>query len=126
MEFSRYGAPSPTLAPRRQAGLNVGICIGTSVSIFANKFPGVYTTTCLSPSNAINARFINNFNVLAVSGKYTSPDATVEILEVWLNARKTRGEGARPVGEGRCFVEKDEGFRGRGDETWQEKRKMRR
>ncbi|KAI9099077.1 hypothetical protein K1719_024844 [Acacia pycnantha] len=45
---------------------------GFGVSIFANKFPGVFAATCLSPSDALNARSINNSNVLAVSGKSTS------------------------------------------------------
>ncbi|KAL2349205.1 hypothetical protein Fmac_003205 [Flemingia macrophylla] len=52
---------------------------GAGVSIFANKFPAVYAATCLSPSDAVNARSINNSNVLTVSGKSTSSDAAVEI-----------------------------------------------
>jgi hypothetical protein len=39
---------------------------GVGVSIFANKFPGVFAATCLTPEEAINARSINNSNVLAV------------------------------------------------------------
>ncbi|KAK7258723.1 hypothetical protein RIF29_24305 [Crotalaria pallida] len=58
---------------------------GAGVSIFANKFPGVFATTCLTPSDAVNARSINNSNVLAVSGKSTSPESAIEILETWLN-----------------------------------------
>ena len=58
---------------------------GAGVSIFANKYPGVYAATCLSPSDAVNARSVNNANVLAVSGKYTSPEAAVEVLDAWLN-----------------------------------------
>jgi hypothetical protein len=39
---------------------------GVEVSIFANKFSGVFAATCLTPKEAINARSINNSNVLAV------------------------------------------------------------
>ncbi|KAL2337772.1 hypothetical protein Fmac_012218 [Flemingia macrophylla] len=76
----------------------VSCSTGASISIFANKFPDVYATTCLSPSNAINACFINNSNMLAVSGKYTSSDAAVEILEAWLNAgRRNKACGGGKV-----------------------------
>ncbi|PSS10189.1 DNA-damage-repair/toleration protein [Actinidia chinensis var. chinensis] len=57
---------------------------GVGVSIFANKFPGVYAATCLTAGDAANARSINNCNVLAVSGMSTAPDSAVEILESWL------------------------------------------
>ncbi|OIW13538.1 hypothetical protein TanjilG_29279 [Lupinus angustifolius] len=58
---------------------------GAGVSIFANKFPGVFATTCITTSDAINARSINNSNVLAVSGKYTSPETAINILDAWIN-----------------------------------------
>ncbi|RAL50122.1 hypothetical protein DM860_007796 [Cuscuta australis] len=58
---------------------------GVGVSIFANKFPGVYAATCLTPGEAINARSINNCNVLSVSGMNTSPDLASQILDSFLN-----------------------------------------
>uniref|UniRef100_A0A5B6YLK1 Cupin type-2 domain-containing protein n=1 Tax=Davidia involucrata TaxID=16924 RepID=A0A5B6YLK1_DAVIN len=58
---------------------------GVGVSIFANKFPGVYAATCLTAGDAQNTRSINNCNVLAVSGMSTSPESAIEILETWLN-----------------------------------------
>ncbi|XP_031093589.1 DNA damage-repair/toleration protein DRT102 [Ipomoea triloba] len=58
---------------------------GVGVAIFANKFPGVYAATCLTPGEAINARSINNCNVLAVSGMNTSPDVASQILDSFLN-----------------------------------------
>lgn len=58
---------------------------GVGVAIFANKFPGVFAATCLTPSEAINARSINNSNVLAVSGMSTSPESAIDILNTWLN-----------------------------------------
>ncbi|KAF4348738.1 hypothetical protein CsatB_028807 [Cannabis sativa] len=57
---------------------------GVGVAIFANKFPGVIAATCLTPSEALNARSINNSNVLAVSGMSTSPESAIEILDTWL------------------------------------------
>lgn len=58
---------------------------GVGVSIFANKYPGVFAATCLTPAEALNARSINNSNVLAVSGMSTAPESAIEILNTWLN-----------------------------------------
>lgn len=57
---------------------------GVGVSIFANKYPGVYAATCLTPGEASNTRSINNCNVLSVSGMQTSTETAVEILDTWL------------------------------------------
>ncbi|KAK1435234.1 hypothetical protein QVD17_00995 [Tagetes erecta] len=58
---------------------------GAGVSIFANKFPGVYATICLTPSDAVNARSINNCNVIAFSGHSSSPETAIETLNNFLN-----------------------------------------
>ncbi|XP_047948117.1 DNA damage-repair/toleration protein DRT102-like [Salvia hispanica] len=58
---------------------------GVGVAIFANKFPGVYAATCLTVAEALNARSINNCNVLAVSGMSTAPEVAADILTAFLN-----------------------------------------
>ncbi|GLT90535.1 hypothetical protein SLE2022_084620 [Rubroshorea leprosula] len=58
---------------------------GVGVAIFANKFPGVYATTCTNANDARDTRAINNCNVLALSGKYTPVEKAVEILTTWLD-----------------------------------------
>ncbi|KDP23636.1 hypothetical protein JCGZ_23469 [Jatropha curcas] len=72
-------SPSPEIRGLVACGTGVG------VSIFANKFPGVFANTCLSTADAINTRSINNCNVLAVSGLATTPESGIEILDAWLN-----------------------------------------
>ncbi|XP_043718355.1 DNA damage-repair/toleration protein DRT102 [Telopea speciosissima] len=57
---------------------------GVGVSIFANKFPGVYAATCVTAGEASNARSISKCNVLAVSGMNTTPETGIEILKFWL------------------------------------------
>ncbi|XP_042504953.1 DNA damage-repair/toleration protein DRT102 [Macadamia integrifolia] len=57
---------------------------GVGVSMFANKYPGVYASTCLTTEEARNARSISSCNVLAVSGMNTAPETGIEILKVWL------------------------------------------
>lgn len=58
---------------------------GCGVSMFANKFPGAFAATCLSVADAVNARSINNSNILAVSAVSTPPEPAVEILRAWLD-----------------------------------------
>ncbi|GMI65244.1 DNA-DAMAGE-REPAIR/TOLERATION 2 [Hibiscus trionum] len=58
---------------------------GVGVGIFANKFPGVFATTCLTTDEARNNRSINNCNVLALSGMATPVDKAKEIVDTWLN-----------------------------------------
>ncbi|KAL3634804.1 hypothetical protein CASFOL_021858 [Castilleja foliolosa] len=77
-------ASSAANSPIETRGL-VACGTGVGVAIFANKFPGVYAATCLTPDEALNARSINNCNVLAVSGMSTSPETASEILTAFLN-----------------------------------------
>ncbi|KAJ3695655.1 hypothetical protein LUZ60_001032 [Juncus effusus] len=58
---------------------------GAGMSMFANKHPKVYATTCLTPSDAINTRSINSCNVLALSGLATSPSDAIDIISAWLS-----------------------------------------
>lgn len=57
---------------------------GVGVAIFANKFPGVYATTCTTAEDARDTRAINNCNVIGLSGKYTPVEKATEILNTWL------------------------------------------
>ncbi|KAK4795003.1 hypothetical protein SAY86_012997 [Trapa natans] len=57
---------------------------GCGVSMFANKFRGVFAATCLNTGDAINARSISNCNVLSVSGLYTPVESAIDIVDAWL------------------------------------------
>ncbi|CAK8574457.1 unnamed protein product [Lathyrus sativus] len=80
---------------------------GAGVSIFANKFPGVFATTCLTPSEAVNARSINNSNVLAVSGYFTSKETAIEIIDAWLS---TPFKSPCPANDNKVWPEEVEKF----------------
>ncbi|KAK2980970.1 hypothetical protein RJ640_018054 [Escallonia rubra] len=57
------GAGTAAASPTATQTLGLVACgTGVGVSIFANKFPGVFAATCLSPGDALNARSINNSN----------------------------------------------------------------
>ncbi|CAI9102545.1 OLC1v1000828C1 [Oldenlandia corymbosa var. corymbosa] len=73
--------PDPSTETRGLVACGTGVGVG----IFANKFPGVYAATCLTPDDAINARSITNCNVLAVSGISTEPETAKKILHTFLD-----------------------------------------
>lgn len=59
-----------------QGPLSRGLLVcgtGVGVSIFANKFGGVYAAPCNSVDEALNARSINNTNVLTLGAKVLYP-----------------------------------------------------
>ncbi|XP_031473884.1 DNA damage-repair/toleration protein DRT102 [Nymphaea colorata] len=58
---------------------------GVGVSIFANKFPGVYAATCGTIDEAVNCRSINDSNVLSLSGMFTPPELAQGIVDAWLD-----------------------------------------
>ncbi|PKA59682.1 DNA-damage-repair/toleration protein DRT102 [Apostasia shenzhenica] len=81
--IGRHVSADASSASTETRGL-VACGTGVGVSIFANKFPRVYASTCTSVADAVNTRSINNCNVLAVSGMSTSPEDGIKILEAWL------------------------------------------
>ncbi|XP_068647107.1 DNA damage-repair/toleration protein DRT102 [Aristolochia californica] len=88
-------AASQTEGPEVRGLLACGTGVG--VSIFANKFPGVYASTCESIEEAANTRSINNCNVLAVGGMKTPRETGIEILNTWLD---TSFKAPCPASEG--------------------------
>ncbi|MEM2643826.1 MAG: RpiB/LacA/LacB family sugar-phosphate isomerase, partial [Candidatus Bathyarchaeia archaeon] len=61
---------------------------GTGVSIAANKVRGVRAALCFDAESARGARLWNDANVLAISGRLTTPQVGREILEAWLSVRE--------------------------------------
>ncbi|KAG0592214.1 hypothetical protein M758_1G188400 [Ceratodon purpureus] len=57
---------------------------GVGVSIFANKFGGVYAAPCSSVDEAMNARSITNINVLTLGAKVSSVEEGKKIVDAWL------------------------------------------
>ncbi|KAF7805189.1 DNA damage-repair/toleration protein DRT102 [Senna tora] len=100
-QSSSSSSPSPDVRGLLACGTGVG------VSIFANKFPGVYASTCLTPSEARNTRSINNCNVLSVSGMATSPESAIEILDTWL---KTPFKAPCPASENKPWPTEMQSF----------------
>lgn len=61
---------------------------GTGVSIAANKVKGVRAALCFDAQTARGARLWNDANVLALSGRLTTPEVAREIIDAWLAVEK--------------------------------------
>ncbi|MEM3745218.1 MAG: RpiB/LacA/LacB family sugar-phosphate isomerase [Candidatus Bathyarchaeia archaeon] len=72
-----------------RADFGVLICYtGTGVSIAANKVRGVRAALCFDAESARGARLWNDANVLALSGRLTTPYVGREILNAWLSVKE--------------------------------------
>lgn len=67
---------------------------GTGVSIAANKVRGVRAALCVDAQTARGARLWNDANVLALSGRLTTPEVAREIIDAWMAVDKI-DEGER-------------------------------
>lgn len=88
----------------------LGLCVcgtGVGVSIFANKFAGVYAAACESVDEAKNCRSINNSNVLTLGAKLTSPEQGKAILDAWL---QTPFKSPCPANDGNPWPEEIQHF----------------
>lgn len=71
-----------------RSDFGIVICYtGTGVSIAANKVRGVRAALCFDAENARGARLWNDANVLAISGRLTTPQVGKEILDAWLSVK---------------------------------------
>jgi ribose 5-phosphate isomerase B len=74
---------------RGEADWGVVACYtGTGVSLSANKVKGVRAALCFDAESARGARLWNDANVLAISGRLTSPQVAKEIIDAWLSVQK--------------------------------------
>ncbi|MDJ0274252.1 MAG: RpiB/LacA/LacB family sugar-phosphate isomerase [Nitrososphaerota archaeon] len=72
-----------------EVDFGVVVCYtGTGVSIAANKVRGVRAALCFDAETARGARLWNDANVLALSGRLTSPHVAREILDAWLSVER--------------------------------------
>ncbi|MBS7639537.1 RpiB/LacA/LacB family sugar-phosphate isomerase [Candidatus Bathyarchaeota archaeon] len=72
-----------------RADFGIVICYtGTGVSIAANKVRGVRAALCFDAESARGARLWNDANVLAISGRLTTPQVGKEILDAWLSIKE--------------------------------------
>jgi len=72
-----------------EADWGVVVCYtGTGVSIAANKVKGARAALCADQQTARGARLWNDANILALSGRLTTPEVAREIIDAWLSVDK--------------------------------------
>ncbi|MEN3048291.1 MAG: RpiB/LacA/LacB family sugar-phosphate isomerase [Candidatus Caldarchaeales archaeon] len=84
--WPEVGTQVGEMVVRGEVGWGVVVCYtGTGVSIAANKVRGVRAALCFDAETAKGARLWNDANVLALSGRLTSPQVAKEIVDAWLS-----------------------------------------
>lgn len=87
--WPRVGLEVAELVARGSVDFGIVICYtGTGVSIAANKVRGVRAALVFDAQTARGARLWNDANVLALSGRLTSPEVAKEIIEAWIETRE--------------------------------------
>jgi RpiB/LacA/LacB family sugar-phosphate isomerase len=79
------------------------LCCGTGMgmAIIANKVKGAYAAVCENVRAAVNARAINNANILTFGEAVTTPTLAKEIIAAWLKTSFAEGK----VGPDRAWYE---------------------
>ncbi|MCC6030284.1 MAG: RpiB/LacA/LacB family sugar-phosphate isomerase [Desulfurococcales archaeon] len=86
--WPRVGREVGELVANKSVDFGIVICYtGTGVSIAANKVKGVRAALVFDAQTARGARLWNDANVLALSGRLTSPEIAKEIIEAWLETK---------------------------------------
>ncbi len=70
---------------------------GVGMSIAANRHPGVQAAVALDTDDAVLIREHNNVNVLCLSGKKTSNEEAIAIIDTWLTTPFAGGRHERRV-----------------------------
>ncbi|QYO67195.1 ribose 5-phosphate isomerase B [Leptolyngbya sp. 7M] len=70
---------------------------GTGMAISANKVKGIRAAVAWKPEIARLAREHNDANVLALPGRFTTPEEAAEIVKAWFAADFEGGRHARRV-----------------------------
>lgn len=93
-----------------KSDFGVLICYtGTGVTIVANKVRGVRAALCFDAESARGARLWNDANILAISGRLTTPQVGKEILDAWLSVKNPDPNELNNI---RKVMEIDSGIRG--------------
>lgn len=93
VDYPDYGHKAAKALLAGQAPLGIVICgTGIGISISANRFKGVRCALCHNSEFAALARQHNDANILALPGRFVSPEQADEIVTTFIN---TAFEGGR-------------------------------
>ena len=93
VDYPEYGAKVAKAVASGEFEAGIIICgTGIGISIAANRFKGVRAALCHNINLAKLSRQHNNANILALSGRFSSPHDADIIMHTWLS---TKFEGGR-------------------------------
>ncbi len=97
-DYPDYAQLVANAVAAHKAQFGVLVCTtGVGMSIAANKIPGVRAAMVCDAQTAPIARRHNNANVLCLSGKFTSLEEAMEILDIFLSTTFEGGRHERRV-----------------------------
>jgi len=98
VDYPDYAREVGEAVARGDADLGVLVCgTGLGMSIAANKVPGVRAVPVYEPEMARMARRHNNANVIALPGRYVTPERADEVLEAFLTTEFEDGRHQRRI-----------------------------
>lgn len=92
-DYPDYAQKVAKAVQKGKVDFGILICgTGIGISIAANRFKHVRAALCFTPEMAELARMHNDANILALGGRFISPDDAFEVAETFLKTKFTREE----------------------------------
>jgi len=86
VDYPDYGIKAGKAVINGVADKAIVFCgTGIGISIAANKVPGIRAALCHNVEYAKLSRQHNDANILALGGRFLSPQEAINIVEAWLN-----------------------------------------
>lgn len=97
-DYPDFAHPLARAIEAGECYLGIAICgSGEGISITLNKHQGIRAALCWMPDIASLARRHNDANVLALPGRFITPEETDAILEAYFNATFEGGRHQRRI-----------------------------
>jgi ribose 5-phosphate isomerase B len=98
VDYPDYGKAVGEHVASKQADLGIAVCgSGIGISIAANKVPGIRAALAQDVITARLAREHNDANVLALGGRIVTPEAAIEMVQIFLTTTYLGGRHQRRV-----------------------------
>jgi ribose 5-phosphate isomerase B len=96
VDYPDYGKAVGNCVASKQADLGIAVCgSGIGISIAANKVPGIRAALAHDAMTARLAREHNDANVLALGGRIVTPEAALEMVQIFLTTAYLGGRHQR-------------------------------
>lgn len=98
VDYPDFGHAVACAVKKQEADLGIVICgTGNGINMSANKHQGIRSALCWNPEIARLAKQHNNANILALPGRFVSPNLAIEIVEAFLTAEFEGGRHQKRI-----------------------------